>query len=177
MTVSYWDIWNWTLLQIPSHKCWIEGGNPFPQLSGYTLANTAWCHWPVLLDDHTADSHSACPPGPPSLIVQRSFLASGAQPGLHGVIPSQLHNFALASDSCVPLRSGLVSPGNCNRQKGWSCGFYSYVHYNCTNLLMFSLSEVSKCVKLICPASRKINYSWGSYLNQALISTALYQFD
>ena len=177
MSFSYWEIQNQTLLQMPSHKCWIEGENPFPQLSGHTLANTARCHWLVLLDEHIADSCSACPPGPSSLIVQRSFLASDAEPGLHRVFPSQLHNFALASDSCVPLRSGPVSPGICNRQKGWSCGLYSYVHYNCTKLCMFSLSEVSKCVKLIWPALRKINYSWESYLNQALISTALYQFD
>lgn len=114
------------------------------------------------VDVNIADSHSARPPGPPSLIVQRSFLASDAQPGLHGVIPSQVRNFALASDSCVPLRSGPVSPGTGNRQKGCSCGFYSYVHYNCSKLLMFSLSEVSKCVKLISPPSRKINYRWGT---------------
>lgn len=174
---SYWEIQIWTLLQMPSRKWWREGGNPFPQLSDCTLANTAQCHHPVLLDEHTADSCSARLPGPPSIIVQRFFLASSAQAGLCGVIPSQLHNFALVSNSCLPLRSDPASPGIYNKQKGWSGDFYSYVHYNCARLLMFSLSEMSKCVKLICPGLRKINYSWGSYLNQALISTAPCQFD
>lgn len=117
-----------------------------PQLSGCSLANTAQCHWPVSLDEHVADSCSLAHPDPHLPLYKCPFWP---------VVPS-LGCVRLFCLRCIPLhwhQNPLcrVSSSTNIRQKGWPCGFYSYVHYNCSKLLMFSLSKVSKCVKLICP--------------------------
>lgn len=87
ISFSYRETRKWALLRMACQK---ERWHPFAQFAGHSLADRAQCHWPVLLDEHTDDSCSVCSPGPPSLIVQRSFLASRIILGWHHIPVSPL---------------------------------------------------------------------------------------
>lgn len=57
--------------------------------------STASC-WLPLLRGHTADSYSNCPLGHPGPFLQE-LLTNSPQPALlHGAIPSQMQDFAIA---------------------------------------------------------------------------------